>query len=131
MAMRATHRPTEFANVEFALDAMRRGGIEDADAVLLVRAFGDAVRSLTGAEASMPLRAGSDGRKEEMLWRTEYRMLPADLYPNISQVADDLLSVENPVGFDLALELVLAGIASYASGTFADWPRRPPTTDTP
>lgn len=114
MAMRTTHRPTEFANVEFGLDAMRRGGIEDDDAVVLLRALGNFIRSTASAEAAYAALDEDVRRRDEAAWQVEYRHLDPDRYPNIARVADRLLTIGDPAGFDRALELMLEAIAAHA-----------------
>lgn len=114
MAMRTTRRPTEFANVEFALDAMQRGGFDDAESAVLIRALGNFVRSAASAEAAFRALDPAVRRRDEASWQVEYRQLDPDEYPNITRVADKLLTLGDPVGFDTALELVLEGVAARA-----------------
>jgi AcrR family transcriptional regulator len=115
MAMRTTHRPTEFANVEFALGALRRGGIADDEAVVVMRALGNFVRSTASAEAAYTLLDPEVRLHDETAWQVEYRHLDPEVYPNIARVADRFLSIGDPIGFDRALELILDGIAQRAA----------------
>lgn len=114
MAMRTTRRPTEFRNVEFALDAMHRGGIPDEEAVVLMRALGDFIRSAASAEASYRALDPEVRQRDEVAWQVEYRQLDPEQYPNITRVADRLLNLGDPAGFDTALELMLEAIAGRA-----------------
>lgn len=114
MAMRTTRRPTEFRNVEFALDAMRRGGFPDEEAVVLIRALGDFIRSAASAEAAYRALDPAVRQQDEIAWQVEYRQLDAAEYPNITRVADKLLNLGDPAGFDAALELMLEAVAARA-----------------
>lgn len=114
MAMRTTRRPTEFHNVEFCLDAMRRGGIPDDEAVVLFRAYGNFIRSIASAEAAYRDMDESVRQRDEIAWQWEYRQLDTEEYPNITRVADQLRNLGDPIGFETALELMLAGIAAHA-----------------
>lgn len=114
MAMRTTRRPTEFGNVEFALDAMRRGGIDDDEAVVLMRAFGNFVRSTASAEAAYAALDPEIRLRDEASWQVEYRQLDPAQYPSIARVSEHLLAIGDPVGFDRALELMLEAIRAHA-----------------
>ncbi|WP_031469135.1 TetR/AcrR family transcriptional regulator [Sciscionella sediminilitoris] len=114
MAMRTTRRPTEFHNVEFTLDALRRGGIPDEEAVVLMRAMGNFLRSIASAEAAYRAMDESLRQRDEVAWQLEYRQLDPGEYPNITRVADKLLNLGDPMGFETALELMLEGIAAHA-----------------
>jgi AcrR family transcriptional regulator len=115
MAMRTTHRPTEFANVEFALDALHRGGVPDDEAVVVMRALGNFIRSTASAEAAYGLLDPEVRLHDETAWQVEYRHLDPEVYPNIARVSDRFLSIGDPIGFDRALELILDGIAQRAT----------------
>lgn len=114
MAMRTTRRPTEFGNVEFALGAMRRGGVPDDEAVVLVRALGNFIRSTASAEAAYRALDQEVRTRDEIAWQVEYRQLDPETYPNITRVADRLLNLGDPVGFETALDLLLEAIAARA-----------------
>ncbi len=116
MAMRTTRRPTEFANVEFFLDAVHRGGISDAQAVVLLRAFGNLVRAMASLEAAFSSLEDTVRVKDELAWQLEYRHLDPERYPNITRVADQLHSIGDPLAFDTALEMMLSAIGGKADG---------------
>lgn len=116
MAMRTTRRPTEFRNVEFALDALRRGGVPDDEAVVLMRALGDFIRSAASAEAAYRALDPEVRTRDEVAWQVEYRQLDPETYPNLTRSADRLLNLGDPIGFDTALELMLEAIAARAAG---------------
>jgi AcrR family transcriptional regulator len=110
MAARTTRRPTEFHNVEFALDAMRRAGLDDEDAALCVRVFGNHVRAVSAMEASLRTLDDEARTMDELAWTVEYRQLSAEEFPNISRVADKLLTVGDPRLFSQGIEMFLDSI---------------------
>ncbi len=110
MAMRTTRRPVEFANVEFVLDAMRRAGVSDADAVRYQRAFGNLVRSMASIEAAFLALEPAVRRNDELAYQIEYRQLDPEQFPNIARVADPMPGIGDPTAFDTALELLLDAI---------------------
>ena len=110
MAVRTTRRPTEFRNVEFALDALHRAGLDDAAAATTLRVFGNFVRSASALEAAVRALPDSQRTTDELAWAIEYRQLPAEEFPNISRIADDLMTVGDPQIFDEALEMMLDAI---------------------
>ncbi|WP_113701656.1 TetR/AcrR family transcriptional regulator [Nonomuraea lactucae] len=124
MAARTTRRPMEFANVEFALDALLRAGLSPDEAVLHLRAFGNVVRSLSSMEASLLALDAETRKRDELAWEVEYRQLPAEEYPHIASLAGQLTGVGDPRIFDLAIELILDAIELHVS-------RRPVTPAEP
>ncbi|GAA2130387.1 TetR/AcrR family transcriptional regulator [Nocardioides bigeumensis] len=116
MAARTTRRPTEFKNVEFALDAFRRAGLEDDEAVVATRVFGNFTRAVSALEASLQVLPDEERTMDELAWAVEYRHLSADDYPNIHRVADKLRPVGDPRlffdGVEMLLESVEARIAA-------------------
>ena len=111
MAARTTRRPTEFKNVEFALDAFRRAGLDDDDAVVATRVFGNFTRAFSALEASLQALPDEERTMDELAWAVEYRHLSADDYPNISRVADKLRPVGDPRLFFEGVEMLLEAIA--------------------
>ena len=67
MAARTTRRPTEFKNVEFALDAFRRAGLDDESAVVATRVFGNFTAAL-GIPTLDGLGPVGDGAHAEHEW---------------------------------------------------------------
>lgn len=115
MAARTTRRPREFKNVEFALDALRRAGLDDDTAVVASRIFGNFVRSVSALEASLNALPEEIRTMDELSWKVEYRQLPADEFPNIARVSDKLLSLGDPHLFYDGVEVLLEAIAAQAT----------------
>ncbi|MFF2851004.1 TetR/AcrR family transcriptional regulator [Streptomyces sp. NPDC058001] len=107
MAARTTRRPTEFANVEVALDAIERAGLEGDEATMFLRVFGNVVRSLASMEAGLLALDQETRERDALSWQLEYRQLPADRYPRIAAQADRLNGIGDPRVFDEAIELFL------------------------
>ncbi|WP_141796621.1 TetR/AcrR family transcriptional regulator [Nocardioides sp. SLBN-35] len=107
MAVRTTRRPTEFRNVEFALDALHRAGLDDDSAVSMLRVFGNFVRAASAIEAAVHALPSSVRATDELAWEMEYRQLPAEEFPNINRLSDRLLGVGDPQVFEDSLELIL------------------------
>ena len=114
MSVRTTRRPTEFRNVEFALDALRRAGLDDASAATTLRVFGNFVRSTSAMEASIRALPDKVRATDELAWEIEYRQLPVEEFPNINRMANGLMTVGDPQIFDEALEMMLDAIALRA-----------------
>lgn len=117
MASRTTRRPTEFATVEFALGALKRAGLNSADATLYLRAFGNMTRAMSAMEASMHALPPATRKADDLAWQVEYRSLPDDEYPHIAEVREELASISDPRAFDTALELMLDAIALRVEST--------------
>jgi AcrR family transcriptional regulator len=111
MAARTTRRPTEFKNVEFALDAFRRAGLDDESAVLATRVFGNFTRAVSALEASLQALPEQTRTMDELAWTVEYRQLSPEEYPNLARVADKLLSVGDPRILPQGVEMLIESIA--------------------
>jgi len=112
MAARTTRRPTEFHNVEFALDAMRRAGLDDDEAVVATRVFGNFTRAVSALEASLQVLPEQTRMMDELAWTVEYRQLPDDEYPNIARLSEKLLPLGDPSLFTHGVEMLLDAIAA-------------------
>lgn len=112
MAARTTRRPMEFATVEFALDALRRGGFPPAERALYSRAMGNLVRSLSAIESSLQALPEHTRAADEMSWRVDYGMLDAEQFPNIAECSPVLASVGDPRAWETAMEVFLEGLAA-------------------
>ncbi|MBU2668148.1 TetR/AcrR family transcriptional regulator [Actinoplanes bogorensis] len=114
MAARTTRRPTEFANVELALDALLRAGLPPTEAVLYLRVFGNFVRSLSSIEAAVTALPATLRRADEMAWRTSYAEVDPEQYPRIAQVAEHLHGIGDPTVYEEGIELLLDAIEQRA-----------------
>ncbi|MFD8331055.1 TetR/AcrR family transcriptional regulator [Streptomyces solisilvae] len=110
MAARTTRRPTEFANVEFALDCLHRAGLDDEEAVMYVRVLGNVIRSLSAMEAGLQALDPETRDRDTLAWELEYRRLPADTYPRIAALTAPLAAIGDPTVFDHALGMLLDSV---------------------
>ena len=115
MVMRTTRRQSEYSNVEFTLDALRRAGLDGEEAVVVQRAYGNFVRAVASLEAAFQALEPEVRRKDELAWQVEYRQLDPEKYPTIADLADLLPSVGSPVAFDTGLEMMLDAIELRAA----------------
>ena len=123
MSARSTRRTTEFANVEFALDALRRAGLGDEDAVLWLRLFGNYVRAMAAHEAAVRDLDPALKAKDHAGWQVDAAGLDAAAFPNVTRLATSMLPMDDPRIFDLGLELVLDAIEERGRVTRAAAPR--------
>lgn len=110
MAARTTRRPTEFANVEFALDCLQRAGLSDEEAVVYVRVLGNIIRSLSAMEAGLHALDPETRDRDMLAWELEYRRLPADSYPRIASLTAPLAPIGDPRIFDHAIDMLLDAV---------------------
>jgi AcrR family transcriptional regulator len=110
MAARTTRRPMEFANVEFALDALLRAGLPPDEAAKCLRAFGNMTRSLSSMESGFHALDTETRNRDALAWEVEYRGLSAEEYPRIASMGDQLTAIGDPRVFDHAVELFLDAI---------------------
>jgi hypothetical protein len=45
-------------------------------------------------------------------WRVDYRALPADRYPHLAALLDDIPPLDSPDNFELAVDLLIASIGT-------------------
>lgn len=115
MASRTTRRPMEFSNVEFTLGVLQRAGLDDESAALYLRAFGNMNRAMSSMEASMSVLPEKTRQADAMAWQVEYRQLPEDKFPRIAAAREHLQSIDDPRIFDVAIDLMIEGIAQRAA----------------
>jgi AcrR family transcriptional regulator len=112
MSARSTRRTIEFANVEFTLGALARAGLDDADAVLYLRLFGNYVRAMASHEAAVRALDPDLKTKDVVRWQLDASGLDPDAYPSVTRLARSLLPMDDPRVFDLGLEMLLEAIAA-------------------
>jgi AcrR family transcriptional regulator len=110
MSARSTRRAIEFANVELALDALGRAGLDDEDAVLYLRLFGNYVRAMAAHEAAVRDLDPGLKAKDDVRWQVDAAALDPAAYPGVTRLAASLLPMDDPRVFDLGLEMVLDAI---------------------
>ncbi|MFF0447918.1 TetR/AcrR family transcriptional regulator [Streptomyces sp. NPDC004609] len=119
MAARTTRRPTEFANVEFALDALLRAGLAKDQAAMFLRVYGNVVRSLSSMEAGFQALEPEARDRDALAWQLEYRRLAPEEYPRIASMSDHLTGIGDPRVFDFVVELFLDAVESHAAANRA------------
>ncbi|QHC61197.1 TetR/AcrR family transcriptional regulator C-terminal domain-containing protein [Rathayibacter sp. VKM Ac-2760] len=119
MAARTTRRPTEFANVEFSMQAILRAGFDTEEAMLVHRAFGNFVRGISSLEGAMHALPEGTRHTDELAWQVEYRQLDSEEYPSIAAIGQTLPGIGDPNVFEVALDLQLAGIEALAARAVA------------
>lgn len=110
MSTRSTRRAIEFANVEFALDALGRAGLHDADAVLHLRLFGNYVRAMAAHEAAVGELEPDLRAKDFVRWQVDAVRLDPATFPGVTRLAPAMLAMDDPRVFDRGLELLLDAI---------------------
>ena len=113
-AYRTAHREHEFHIVDRVIDCMRRAGFGDDDAARLYRVFADFVLGYSALDAGLAALDPATRQADLRSWEVEYRMLPADQYPNIAAVAHALPAVDDPENFTLAVDLMIEAIRARA-----------------
>ena len=110
----ATRRPTDASSLEFALDALLRGGFPPAEAALYSRALGTLARSASSIEAAIQALPVETRTADELAWQVDARRLDPERFPNVTRVGADLPEVSDPRAWETALELMLEGLARRA-----------------
>ena len=123
MSARSTRRAIEFASVEFALGALARAGLDDEEAVLYLRLFGNYVRAMAAHEAAVRDLDPQLKAKDHVRWQVDAAALDPAAYPGVTRLAASLLPMDDPRVFDVGLELVLDAIAEHGRVTRAAAPR--------
>lgn len=106
-AARTARRENEFRSVERKLDCMRRAGLNDADAARYYRVFADLVLSYSAMDASLASLPPEVREADLGAWRTDYRTLAPDRFPNIARVAPHFVALDDPRNFRTAVEAVI------------------------
>jgi AcrR family transcriptional regulator len=119
MAARTTRRSTEFANVEFSMQAILRAGFEPDEAILVHRAFGNWVRGISALEGAMNALPEGTRRADDLAWEVEYRQLDPEVFPAIAAIGRALPAIGDPAVFEVALEIEIAGIEAKAARAVA------------
>lgn len=110
MALRSTHRKTEFQNLEFTLGAMGRAGLTPEQAVVHARLLGNYIRAMSSFEASIGALDPDLRSKDRVQMQVEALSLSTSEFPHLSAAATSLLALDDPRVFDLGLEAVLDAI---------------------
>lgn len=108
--------PTLLRWIEWSLALLRGAGIPDPIAAYAGDLFGLYLGATEYEETSpMPSPTGDALPPEEIvaMIRNYFESLPADLFPNIRSVADALTAGSPDERFELGLDVIVRGLASY------------------
>ena len=111
MSTRSTRRAIELGNVELTLDALARAGLDDDDAVLYLRLFGNYVRAMASHEAAIGALDPDLRDKDFVRWQVDTAGLDPGVYPAVTRLASSLLPMDDPRVFDLGLDVLIEAIA--------------------
>lgn len=115
MAPRSTSRAVEIANTEYALSALGRAGLDDAQAVLFLRLFGNYVRAMSSLEAAVGALDPELRAKDRVDWQMAMERLDPETHPSLARVGGRMLAYDDPRVFDLGLEAMFAEIERVAA----------------
>ena len=101
---------TRLKAIERGLAALADTGLSRRDIVGVQRAFADTVLAWCAFSASYLALSDEAKARDEAAWATTYSQLPEDEYPHIHAARPYLDEFDD--SFDLALELLLDGIAA-------------------
>ncbi len=110
MSTRSTRRQVDFGNVEFTLDALARAGLDDTDAVLFLRLFGNYVRAMASHEAAVRALDPDLRARDFVGWQLDAAALDPAGYPGVTRLALSLLPMDDPRAFDLGLDALIEAI---------------------
>lgn len=110
ISVRVTQGEHEARGIERGLAALAGTGLSEPEIVGFQRAFADTVLAWCAFSASYIALPAEAKARDEAAWATTYSQLPADEYPHIHAARPYLDEFDD--SFDLALELLLDGIAA-------------------
>jgi TetR/AcrR family tetracycline transcriptional repressor len=110
--------PTVVRWAEWTLAILRGAGIPDRIAAFAGDLLG-LYLGATGYEATLPPMASATGEPLDAeaaarMVRDYFASLPADQFPNVVATVDDMFSGGPQERFELGLDVILRGLASYA-----------------
>lgn len=110
ISIRVTQGEHEARGIERGLAALAGTGLSEHEIVGCQRAFADTVLAWCAFSASYLALPAEAKARDEAAWATTYSQLPEDEYPHIHAARPHLEEFDD--SFDLALELLLDGIAA-------------------
>jgi hypothetical protein len=108
--VRITQGEHEAYGIERGMAVLTRTGLSTRDIVGIQRAFADTVLAWCAYSASFLALPAEAKARDAAAWATTYAQLPTDEYPNIHAAQPYFDEFDD--AFDLALELLLDGIAA-------------------
>jgi AcrR family transcriptional regulator len=110
ISIRVTQGEHEARGIEWGLAALAGTGLSEREVVGVQRAFADTVLAWCAFSASYLGLPAEAKARDQAAWATTYSQLPKDDYPHIHAARPYLDEFDD--SFDLALELLLDGIAA-------------------
>ena len=110
ISIRVTQGEHEARGIERGLAALDGTGLSEREVVGVQRALADTVLAWCAFSASYLALPDEAKARDEAAWATTYSQLPEDEYPHIHAARPYLDEFDD--SFDLALELLLDGIAA-------------------
>lgn len=110
MSPRSTSRNVEITNTEFALSALGRAGLDDDQALLYLRLFGNYVRAMSSLEAAVGTLDPELRAKDRVDWQMAMERLDPTSQPSLARLGGRMLRYDDPRVFDLGLEAIIAEI---------------------
>jgi AcrR family transcriptional regulator len=112
---RRTVSPSSYAPAERLVEALSRGGLEDADLLAAFRAVLGLVMGSAQAELAGPL-AGPDRDTEQTAVASQIGRLAGVEHPRLAALAVTSQRSSAAADFDRALDMLLAGVRSRSPG---------------
>jgi AcrR family transcriptional regulator len=112
---RRTVSPSSYAPAERLVEALARGGLEDADLLAAFRAVLGLVMGSAQAELAGPL-AAPDRNSEQVAVASRIGRLAGAEHPRLSALAVISRQSSAAADFDRALDMLLAGVRSRSPG---------------
>jgi AcrR family transcriptional regulator len=111
---RTTQRPAEMRVVDMLVGAVLQAGFTGAEAAVMYRALGDFTLAWAGIEAAFLALDADLQQADQSAWTRAYLAVTRAEYPSIWQIRDELAGVTDDQIFEMALSMVMTGLASRA-----------------
>jgi AcrR family transcriptional regulator len=106
-AVRTTRGPHEFEVVERIIGCLRRAGFGDREAGRLYRIFADFTLGYAAVDAGLAALQSATREGDLEAWKVQYQALPADRFPNLTAVAAQIPTIDDPANFSTAVDLFI------------------------
>lgn len=113
-ALRVTSQEGELRFVEAMLAALAAAGFEPDVAARYHRSCADFMLAWSGFSAGLKI-LGEKSASDDIAWVSSYSRLPSGSYPHAKRAVGIMAVISDDDSFDLALELLLDGIAARTS----------------
>jgi TetR/AcrR family tetracycline transcriptional repressor len=120
--------PNSLRGRELTLSVLRERGFDETLAADVHTALAHQVLASVLQESMSDFRTGGLGPSKEMTLRDFYRSLPAEQYPHLVELADELTSRTATEEFEFGLSCLLDGVELRLKKTRTRRPRSRTTT---